>query len=126
MDPDKSSVVKTKLGFDLQEFKGFIEIDTANENSGTFNKNLPTARDLTSEIDIKEKAALLAAIDLRFLLKKSDEVFDKWPSKVHDAMKTIQNALKRLLVAPPPGSPIEELRAHHIKVEVRSFVLQPS
>lgn len=107
--------MKTKLGFDLQEFKGFVESDIAAEPQA---KTLPTARDLAVEIDIREKAALLSVIDLRLMLKKPGEVLDKWPTQLQQSMVSIQTALKHLAVAPPPNSPIEELRAHHIKVEV--------
>jgi len=122
---DQRFIVKQHLGFDIQEFNAFIKEDDSIVPQIIAPPVIlaPDGSETSRVMDMREKAGLLAEIDLRLILKKPAEVWEKWPKQVNNAMMSIQIALQSLNVELPKDTKSEDMRSHQIKVEVLIFFL---
>jgi len=132
VDPQKPFLVKQHIGFSLQEFAAIIAKEKEESSSPSPPPSLPSfslssfgggggGGGSPTLLDIKEKAGVLAEIDLRLILKGQGEVWEKWPKQVNNAMITVQTSLKALSGVELPSTDAktgEDLRAHLVKGEV--------
>lgn len=103
VDMDKSFLVMTNLGYDLQQFNIQMSLERTNMKLRTVGAKEET------KVDGKEKSVLLAVIDLRLELRGAKE-WDKWPGQVADELQTILAAVTELNKASPTSATPEEVR----------------